>query len=55
MFISVLVLIPLPRRDDLSMVYAYEYVSYTYHGFGIISGLHCKAHIPIIVVPKVAA
>ena len=26
-----------------------------HHGFSIVSGLHCRAHIPIIVVHKVAA
>ena len=68
MFICVLFLLPLLQRDDLVMVYVYEYVlrnvgsknpqvSYeaVYHGFSVVSGLHCRAHIPIIVIPKVAA
>ena len=66
MFICVLVIIPLPSRDDLGILYVYEYVlcrdvgskkpqvlhQAVYHGFSIASRLHCTAHIPIIVVPK---
>ena len=26
-----------------------------YHGFCIVSGLHCRAHIPVVVVPKLHA
>ena len=51
------------------MLYVYEYVlrrdvgskkpqvlyQAVYHGFSIASRLHCSAHIPIIVVLKVAA
>ena len=45
MFICVLVLISLPRRDDSGMDEA------AYHGFSVIvSSLHCRAHIPVSVV-----
>ena len=67
MFICILVIIPLPSTEDLGMLYVYEYVLcrdvgckkpqvfYQNHGFSIASRLHCTAHIPIIVVLKVAA
>ena len=67
MLICILVIIPLPSREDLGMLYVYEYVLprdvvskkpkvlyyAVYHGFSIASHLHCTAHIPIIVVLKV--
>ena len=69
MLICILVIIPLPSREDLGMLYVYEYVlprdvgskkpkvlyQAVYHGFSIASHLHCRAHIPIIDVLKVVA
>ena len=67
MFICILVIIPLPSRDDLGMLYVYvlcrdvgskkPQVLYqaVYHGFSIASRLHYRADIPITIVPKVAA
>ena len=69
MFICILVIIPLPSREYLGMLYVYEYVlcrdvgskkpqvlyQAVYHGFSIASRLHCRSHIPIIDVLKVAA
>ena len=67
MLIYILVIIPLPSREDLGMLYVYEYVlrrdvgskkpqvlyQAVYHGFSITFCLQCTAHIPIIVVLKV--
>ena len=69
MLIFILVIIPLPNKEDLGMLYVYEYVlcrdmgskkpevfyQTVYHGFSIASRLHCTAHIPIIDVLKVVA
>ena len=69
MLIFILVIIPLPSREDLGMLYVYEYVlrrdfgskkpqvlyQAVDHGFSTASRLHCRAHIPINFVLKVVA